>query len=348
MSKVFDRAKQFADEARLAAELAHEATPLIDERFLAIGRRVIEASSNPFFSIIDEPLLRGESRPESVNHHLTLLHPNPQSTQEVSDQLNKVDLMLGNEAIELTDTFGAYAKKHDLFERMRATPNKPGEKFIVVSNHLELQDQGFTLGLWQKAGREQGYDRLENHLTVVVGRLIGYYQLGEENVVDDILRKAGSVLKTFPSGGTEALTEDEQMLGLFRKICNHRTKEAFKELLESREGRIICMAPSGEQDKLDKVSGDVMMRRFGAGTSDMMIAASESGATIVPIFVDYQLGANIVRLLDPIHPGAVKNRDNCDEVGRRIATAGTGARGEARIRYPDEQRFLHNIRYQEG
>lgn len=209
MNKVFDRARQYADEARLAAELAHEATPMIDERFLSIGRRVIQASANPFFSIIDEQKLTGDTRPESVNHHLTLLQPNAHSTQDVSDQLAKVDLMLGAEAVELTQTFSEYASKHQIFERMKSTPDHKGEKFIVVSNHLELQDQGFTLGLWQKAGRLQGYDRLENHLTVVVGRLIGYYQLGDENVVDDILRKAGSVLKTFPAGGTEALTEDE-------------------------------------------------------------------------------------------------------------------------------------------
>lgn len=345
MSKVTDRARRFTEEAMLATELAREVTPKIDERFLALGKKAIGQSQNPFFSIIDGETLLGEARPESVNHHLTLLHPNAHSTQEVSDQLAKVDLMLGAEATSLTEQFSAYAKEHSIFERLQATHKKPGEKFIVVSNHLELQDQGFTLGLWQKAGREQGYDRLENHLTVVVGRLIGYYQLGDENVVDDILRKAGSVLKTFPSGGTEAMSEDEQALSLFRKICNHRTKEAFKDLIEARQGQIICMAPSGEQDKFEPDTGAMTMRRFGEGTTEMMVDASQSGATILPLFVDYQLGANIARLLSPIEPGAVKNRDDCDEIGHRIATAGTGARGEARVTHPDVTRFRSDIRY---
>lgn len=345
MIRFIDASKNLVEAARNAAELAGEATPHIDERFLAIGRRVIAQSDNPFFKIIDEKILE-ESRPDSVNHRLTLLQPNALTTEDLEDKLGLVDIMLGDQAPELTEAFGNYADKHRLFERIGSTPEKPGEKFLVVSNHLELPDQGFTLGLWQKAGRERGFDKLESHLTVVVGRLIGYYQLGDANVVDDILRKAGSVLKTFPSGGTEAMTEDEIALSIFRKISNHRTKEVFNDLLDAHNGRIICMAPSGEQDRYDPQNNVVRMRRFGAGTSEMMIDASEKGATIIPIFVDYSDGSNIVKLLDPVEPGSVRTREDCDKIGNTIAHHGTFARGEEHSKHPDIKRFGAGIVYE--
>lgn len=345
MNRFVDGIKHFGEGMVVATELARETTPLIDERFLAIGRRAISGSDNPFFGIIEESQLQGDQRPESVRHSLTLLQPNALNTTEVDERLGLVDLMLGEQATELTAAFHDYATEHSIFERMKSTPTKQGEKFVVVSNHLELPDQGFTLGLWQKAGREAGFDRLEHHLTVVVGRLIGYYQLGDANVVDDILRKAGSVLKTFPAGGSESMTEDEQALSLFRKICNHRTKDAFGELIESREGRIICMAPSGEQDHLDRKRGVVTMRRFGGGTSEMMIDASQQGATIIPIFVDYAPDGSVAKLLDPIGPGALTNRQDCDEIGTQIASAGSYARGAAYAQNPRIQRFHSAIEY---
>lgn len=151
MSRFVDTSRNLIEAARLAAELAGETTRHIDERFLAIGTRAIEQSTNPFFKIIDREVLE-ESRPDSVNHRLTLLQPNALTTEDLEDKLGLVDIMLGNQAPELTETFGNYADKHHIFERIGSTPEKPGEKFLVVSNHLELPDQGFTLGLWQKAG----------------------------------------------------------------------------------------------------------------------------------------------------------------------------------------------------
>lgn len=340
MSKLSDTASNYIQEVRIAAELGNEATPLIDEQFLAMGRVALRTSPSPFFSLIGSESLAGPERPESVDHHRTLLQPNAISTSEIDGALGLVDLMLGEQAQELTAQFQEYASRHDIFERVQT-----GEKFIVVSNHLELPDQGFTMGLWQKAAREVGLDRLENHLTVVVGRLIGYYQLGDTNVLDGILRKAGSVLKTFPSGGSEAMPEHEQVLRLFRRICNHRTKEAFEELISSPEGRIICMAPSGAQDRLKAAEGLVQMSEFGKGTTEMIAHASQHGATIVPIFVDYAPDRSIAVLLPPVPSGDVQTTDHCHDLGRAIARSGTFARGQAYQARPDIERFQHPVAY---
>lgn len=358
MSRFVNTARLHAEQLLLAAELSRETTPLIDERFLSMAQRAV-SKPGAFFSCIDSELLEGGTRPDSVNHHRTFLPPNPTTTLEIDQQLEKVDAMLFPQASDLTRILGDYADNYNLFERVKKVGDKPGEKFIVVSNHLELPDQGFTMGLLQKAAREQGVDRLEHNLTVVVGRLIGYFMLDgvnatgdktSENVIDDILRKAGSVLKTFPPSGSESMDEgekeDENALSVFRKICNQHTKHLFQELIESREGRFICMAPSGEQDKL--VGDTVQMSRFGDKTTKLMITASQTGATILPLFVDFGLGANLVVPVDPIEPGSLNSREDCDEIGDVIAREGTYARGSALVTNPEVERYKHKIAYQTG
>lgn len=342
--------KGLIEGALLASELARSTTPKIDERFMQKAQKATAAPGS-FFTSVPWSSLEGEARPESIRHDLTLLPPNPYDSTEVDAALGLVNMMLGDETTQqLTATFTDYATEHDIFERMRATPNKAGEKFVVVSNHLQLPDQGFTMGLLHNAARAKQVDRLEHHLTVVVGRLIGYYQLGETNVVDGILRKAGSVLKTFPKG-SEAMREednpdaerDEKILSTFRAICNHRTKQVFEDLVQSREGHIICMAPSGEQDKEHEDS--VVMSRFGKGTNEMLEAASQRGATVIPAFVDYGFDQSVVRLLDPIPGYAIKDTSDCDHIGEAIAAAGSFARGEAHVRNPDITRFGKKVLY---
>lgn len=344
MSRFIDSAKRITEATRIAAELGNETTPLIDERFLSMAERATSQEGS-FFNAIGRTAL-AEQRPDSVNHDLTLLPPNTLSDQETLGILGLVDLMLtAEQSGNLTEQFAAFTAEHQIFERIKANPEKPGDDFIVVSNHLQLPDQGFTMGLFHKAAREQGLDRLENYLTGVVGRLIGYYQLGDVNVVDGILRKAGSILKTFPSGGTEAMSEDEQALSLFRAICNHRTKLAFAELLASREGRIVCMNPSGEEDKYNPTLNAIVMRRFGKGTCDMLVDASQSGATIVPLFADYGPDDSIVSFLPPIEPGAIQSREDCDLLGESIAATGTFERGRASLEKPDITRYKQKIVY---
>lgn len=343
---IADVASRLSTELRAARELGHETTPVIDELFLTLGRQALSGSGGAFFNLIDPELLSGDLRPESVDHHRTILQPNAMTSAEVEATLGLVDMMLGEQAEALKGQFLDYTRKHDIFTRL-----KDGEKFLVVSNHLELPDQGFTMGLWQKAAREEGLDRLEHQLTVIIGRLIGYYQLGDTNVMDGILRKAGSVLKTFPVSGTEKMDEESadaiSKLRLFRKICNERSKEALRDLMTSPEGRLVCMAGSGTQDRLNRSDDTVYMTPFGSGTCDMIIDSSRHGATVIPLFADYAPDHSIVRILPPIPPGAIATQADCDRIGKQIATKGSFIRGVASHIRPDIARFAYAIRYGE-
>ncbi|GAC1391950.1 MAG: hypothetical protein NVSMB46_06320 [Candidatus Saccharimonadales bacterium] len=329
---------------RIATEINHETTPHIDEQFMRIAER--EASkSGAFFSTIAPELLISPTRPDAIRHSKTFLPPNPYSTEEVNNTIGLVDLMLGEQVHEISTVFNDETRRLNLFNNLRSENNQPGKKFIIVSNHLQLPDQGFTMGFLHKSAKEQGTDRLENHLTAVIGRVIGYFQLGNANVIDDILRKAGSVLKTFPAGGSEALCETEteqQTLMLYRGICNHHSKQAFSELLSMQSGRIICMAPSGEQDRVDSTHKIVSMRIFSKGTCEMIIEASKSDATIIPLFVDYGTDKSIVKFLPPRTVSSIKD---CHEIGKDIAAIGTHARGLASKDVDSKHRFTQAIRY---
>jgi hypothetical protein len=329
------------EAGRLALELSNETTPRIDEQFLSIAGRVAR-QDGALFSVMQPDLLIGDARPDSIRHNRTLLQPNPLSTEEVNSTLGLIDLMLGDQVPELQSIFTKAALDVQMFEKLKPTPEAPGTKFLVVSNHLQLADQGFTMGLFHKVANEQGIDRLENHVTAVIGRAIGYFQFGDMNVVDDILRKVGSVLKTFPAGGSEALSDEEQALLIYRGICNHHTKQAFGELINSRDGRIIFMAPSGEQDKFDDKRHVVTMSAFGKATNQMMIDACKEGALVVPAFVDYGNDVSIVKFLDPRQVSSI---EECHEIGKDIAMTGTSLRGAASSTYPDIKRFNIPIRY---
>lgn len=345
MYRVIDRASQFIDSARVASELGGQNTDKIDDRFMSIAESAT-AGNDSFFTCIGRSALTSDVRPDSINHHLTFLQPNAFSDEETVATLGLVNLMLGQDTTtRLTEVTHSYFVKHRIFDRIQATKTKKGEKVIIPSNHLQLPDQGFTVGLIQNAARKEGIDRIDAHLTAVLGRLIGYYQLGDKNVVDDILRKACSVLKTFPAGGTEALTEDEKDLSIYRKISNHRTKQAFKELLSEVQGRIVCMAPSGEQDSYDPELDAVVMGKYGSSTSELLIDASQSGALIVPLFADYGSDASIASYLDPIEPGEIKNRDDCDAIGDLIAAEGNRARAIAGVTSPNIKRFGQKVVY---
>ena len=327
---------------RTVLELAGEATPIIDEQFMAGAARVAEQGG--FFTVIDQANLIGEKRPDAIKHDMALLPPNPYSNKEIDDTLWLIDVMLGSDqAAEVLSIFSKEASKLRLFERIKSTPEKPGEKLLVVSNHLNLPDQGFTMGFLHKAAAKEEVDRLEHHLTVVVGRLIGYFNLDKSNVVDDVLRKVGSVLKTFPNGGSESLTEDQQqVLSVFRRVCNHYTKQAFGNLIDSRTGQIICMAPSGEEDKFDPNAGMIRMRKFSEGTNELMIEACKKGARIVPAFVDYGSDASIVEFLPEC---SVNSQEDCHEIGRAIAAMGSYAHAEAKQQHQQVERFNYPIAY---
>lgn len=335
-------AQLLAESVRIAFELGRDTTPHIDAQFMAIAEREA-AKEGGLFSVIDPGLLEGPNRPDAIRHDLTLLPPNAVTNQEIADALFLVDLMLGEQVPEITEKFAEATDKVGIFERLQHDRTRASGKLIVVSNHLELSDQGFTMGFLHKAAAEHGVERLENYLTAVIGRVVGYFNFGDKNVIDGILRKAGSILKTFPNGGSEALTEDEQKaLRLFREICNHHTKQAFAELMGTQNGRIITMAPSGEQDRYDTDEGVVRMRCFGKGTCNMIIHACMEGATVLPVFVDYSPTKSIVKFLDTCTPTSM---DACHEIGHQIAAVGTEERAKMVKQAPDEKRFMTPISY---
>ncbi len=335
-------AQLLAESVKIALELGRDTTPHIDAQFMAIAEREA-AKDGGLFSVIDRELLEGPNRPDAIRHDLTLLQPNAVTNQEIADTLFLVDLMLGEQVPEITEQFAAATDKVGIFERLQHDRKRASGKLIVVSNHLELSDQGFTMGFLHKAAEEHGVERLENYLTAVIGRVVGYFNFTEKNVIDGILRKAGSILKTFPSGGSEALTEDEQKaLRLFREICNHHTKQAFAELIGAQNGRIITMAPSGEQDRYDAEENVVRMRSFGKGTCNMIIDACMQGATVLPVFVDYGPSNSIVEFLDTCSPTSI---DACHEIGQQIAAVGTEARANKAKELPDEKRFAAAVSY---
>jgi len=325
----------------IAVELSKETTPKIDEQFLSIAERV-SAADGSLFSVIGKEALIGSMRPDGIKHNLTYLKPNPISDEEVRNVISLEDLMLGQQIPGLKDKFADYIDKHDIFSQLQPNKDKPGKKFLIVSNHLQLPDQGFTLGFFHKVARDQGIDRLENFSTAVIGRVIGYFQFGGLNVIDDVLRKVGSVLKTFPSGGSEALSTEQEKLMIFRGICNHHTKQAFHEIINSRQGQLIFMAPSGEQDKYSKDNNVVTMSAFSKSTSQLMIDACNDGAIVMPVFVDYGADASIVEFAEPRQ---VKNMDDCREVGKEIARTGSIQRGMASVKHPDIKRFKVPIEY---
>ena len=92
----------------------------------------------------------------------------------------------------------------------------------------------------------------------MIGRLLGYLEVMGLNVIDDILRKAANVLKTFPVSGGEAVNEgditDEDLnrrVKAFRKRQNARTRGEFMNLMTSDHGHIVIEAGSGSRDAKD-------------------------------------------------------------------------------------------------
>ena len=167
-----------------------------------LAQQVVATEAGALFDVIDRAVMEGEVTPDAIDHGSVFLAPNPYSGAKQEKVLGLLDLLHGEQVPALTAAFADFAQGHDLFKRVQA-----GETFIFPSNHLELQDQGFTLGYLHRAAQAEGVDRLEHHITLMIGRLLGYLRLGERSVIDDILRKVGGVLKTFPVSGSEVMEE---------------------------------------------------------------------------------------------------------------------------------------------
>jgi hypothetical protein len=220
-----------------------------------------------------------------------------------------------------------------------------------VGSHLEFQDVGFNLGYLTRAAYQKGFDRLDTRTTLMIGRLLGYLEVMGLNVIDDILRKAANVLKTFPVSGGEAVNEGDitnedlnRRVKAFRKRQNARTRAEFMNLMTSDHGHIVIEAGSGSRDAKD-ANGHVVMEPFAAGTREDLYLASRAGAAIYPVFGDYgdreapsivEFGSEIRHLDSPNH---------AHTIGETIAGLGNHARGSASREHPDVARFRTPIRY---
>ena len=316
----------------------------IDEQLFALAEQVVASEAGALFETIDEEALGADVVPDAIDHDAVYLPPNPYTTAEQEEVLALLDLLHGEQVPALAECFAGFAREHDLFKRVQA-----GETFVFPSNHLELQDQGFTLGYLHRAAREAGVDRLENHVTLMIGRLLGYLRLGDRNVIDDILRKAGGVLKTFPVSGSELLdegvvTEDDldHRLKLFRRSANDGTKRAFQRRVLTSQGALVLLAGGGSRDARDE-AGDVYMHPFGKSTRAMLAEACRMGAWIVPTFVDY---GDEVSLVEFAEPTRVDDPNAVHHVGEVVAAMGNRQRGMARISHPEVERFAARIFYE--
>jgi hypothetical protein len=344
-----ERLSQLVDFTRDAAghlrhlDLTERITEHIDDRMLAMARQIGGTSTGEFFEVVSETYLQGTPRPDAVDHHNAYLHPTPISTGDQLAVLGIVDAMQTDQVEGITAAFAEFCQQEKLFDRVA-----DGAKYVFPSNHLALPDQGFTLGYVHKAAHvSSDVDRLENYVTVLVGRLLGYYAVGGLNVIDGILRKAGGILKTFPVSGGETLDESrigeddlDLLLRLFRKMCNHQTKQEFDRLMRASTGHIVLLAGGGSHDVL-RDDGSVEMHPFGRSTTEM-IAEQDQEVVVVPLFVDYGPDASLVEFGAP---RTVSEPDELHLVGEEIAELGNAARTHARSLHPDIERFRGHITY---
>jgi hypothetical protein len=316
----------------------------IDEQMYALAEQVVTTEAGALFDVIDREVMASRPPPAAIDHGSVFLAPNPYSGTEQEEILGLLDLLHGEQVPALTEAFVEFARSQDLFKRVRS-----GETFIFPSNHLELQDQGFTLGYLHRAAQADGVDRLEHHITLMIGRLLGYLRLGERSVIDDILRKVGGVLKTFPVSGSEVIDEGvvtehdlDRRLKIFRRTANERTRREFERLMGSRQGTIVLLAGGGSRDARDE-GGDVFMHPFGKATRSMLANASRDGAWLVPLFVDYGEQISLVEFAEPMR---VRDPDAAHHLGEVIAAMGNRQRGMARLTHPGVERFAARIFYE--
>jgi hypothetical protein len=344
-----DRLSQLVEATKDAAhhlrhlDVSERLTEHIDAKMLEMARQIGETSTGEFFEPVTEEYLLRQPRPDPVDHHNAYLHATPISSDDQLAVLGIVDAMQGDQVAGITEQFAEFSRQEKLFERVRE-----GAKYIFPSNHLALPDQGFTLGYFHKAAHlTTDFDRLENYVSVMVGRLLGYYEVGGLNVIDGILRKAGGVLKSFPVSGGETLDESrigeddlDPLLRLFRKVCNHQTKQEFDRIMRSSTGHMVLLAGGGSHDTVAE-DGHVEMHPFGRTTREM-IARDDPNILVVPLFVDFGPDASLVEFGTPRN---VADPDDAHAVGEEIATLGNRQRRMARQSHPEVARFRGTITY---
>ena len=318
----------------------------LDQVLFESARRVGGVEFESIFDPISREAIAATPRKDAINHDQVFLRSTPMSAAETETALSLLEILHGDFATPNVEAFVEFTDREKLFERLAA-----GQSFVFVGSHLEFQDVGFNLGYLTRAAQRRGFDRLDTRTTLLIGRLLGYLEVMGMNVIDDILRKAANVLKTFPVSGGEAVNEgditDEDLnrrVKAFRKRQNARTRSEFMNLMTSDHGHVVIEAGSGSRDAKD-AHGFVVMEPFAAGTREDLYDAVRAGAIVYPIFGDYgdrdepsivEFGSAIRHLDSPHHAHAI---------GEIIAGMGNRARGAASARHPDVRRFRTPIRY---
>lgn len=318
----------------------------LDDLLYGAAKKVGGVALASIFEPIPEDVLRADKKIDAINHNLNYLRSNPFSAEETEAALGLLGVLHGEFAQANTDKFIEFADNEKLFERM-----KGGQTFIFVGSHLEFQDVGFNLGYLTRAAQANGIDRFDTRVTLIIGRMLGYLEVMGMNVIDDILRKASNVQKTFPVSGGEAINEgditDEDLnrrLRRFRAHQNQRAREQVMQLVYSNYGHVIIEAGSGSRDAIDE-DGFTVMEPFAKGTREDLYRATKAGAVIYPIFGDY--GDDKQPSLIEFGP-AIDHLDSVEDahrIGEMIASIGNRARGKGSHLHPDVSRFNSTIRY---
>lgn len=318
----------------------------LDKLLYESARQVGGVEFESIFNPIPPERLTCLPRPDAINHDQAFLRSSPLSSADTEGALGLLQILHGDHATANVEVFARFAERERFFERLAE-----GQSFVFVGSHLEFQDVGFNLGYLTRAAQLHGYDRLDTRTTLLIGRLLGYLEVMGLNVIDDILRKAANVLKTFPVSGGEAVNEgditDEDLnrrVRAFRKRQNARTREEFMNLMTSDHGHIVIEAGSGSRDAKDE-HGTIVMEPFAHGTREDLYRAVQAGASIYPVFGDYgdQQEPSVVEIGPEIR--SLASPHAAHQVGEIIASLGNRARGAAAEAHPDVARFRTPIRY---
>ncbi|HET8931574.1 MAG TPA: hypothetical protein VFN21_13015 [Acidimicrobiales bacterium] len=331
-----------ADQIQEMLGVHRQLDKLLYQSATQIGGVEFESIFNP----VPAERLTAKPRLDAIDHDQTFLRSSPLSSADTERSLGLLEILHGPHAQANVDVFVRFCEREKVFERLA-----DGQSFVFVGSHLEFQDVGFNLGYLTRAAYLHGFDRLDSRVTLMIGRLLGYLEVMGLNVIDDILRPAANVLKTFPVSGGEAVNEgditDEDLnrrVRNFRKRQNARTREEFLKLMTSNHGNIVIEAGSGSRDAKDE-RGYLVMEPFAPGTREDLYLASQAGAAIYPIFGDYgdAVEPSLVAIGHEVR--SLRSPEHVHAIGEEIAGIGNRARGAAHKDFPTVARFKTPIRY---
>ena len=318
----------------------------LDRVLYESAKRVGGVEFESIFNPISRAAIAVTPRKDAINHDQAFLRSTPMSSAETETSLALLEILHGDHAAANIQAFVDFTEREKFFDRL-----VDGQSFIFVGSHLEFQDVGFNLGYLTRAAQRRGFDRIDTRTTLMIGRLLGYLEVMGLNVIDDVLRNAANVLKTFPVSGGEAVNEgditDEDLnrrVKNFRRRQNAQTRAEFMNLMTSDHGHIVIEAGSGSRDAKD-AHGFVVMEPFGQGTREDLYDAVRAGAAVYPVFGDYgdRNEPSLIEFGEEIRH--LRSAHHAHGIGEIIAGMGNRARGAASDRHPDVRRFRTPIRY---